>query len=224
MSIDFAVQRVKMVDGQVRTTDVTQLDLLEAMLSVPREKFVPTRIRALSYSDEALEISTPETGGEPRYLMQASPMAKLLQLADIRAGDFVLIVGAGSGYSAAVVSLIAGSVIALESNEAIANQASETLSALGYDSAVVVHGDLARGYPEQAPFDVIFVEGAVDHVPDALLEQLRDGGRLVAVTGQGNASLARLYVRENGTISNRPVFNAAIKELPGFKIAPIFQF
>ena len=224
MSVDFATQRLRMVDGQVRTTDVTRIEIIDAMLAVPREDFVPTARRALSYVDEDLEIAPASGGRPPRYLMEASPFAKMLQMADIAPADFVLMVGAGTGYGAAIVSRIASSVVALESDEVLAEHASAALQRLGYDNVAVVTGPLNEGYPSQGPYDVIVVEGSVDDVPQALLDQLKDHGRLVAVVGRGNSGSAKLYVRENAFVSGRPVFNAAVQPLPGFSKPAVFQF
>lgn len=224
MSVDFATQRLKMVDGQVRTTDVTRLEIIDAMLAVPREDFVPAQRRALSYIDEDLEIAPAAGGRPPRFLMEASPFAKLLQMADIRPTDFVLDVGAGTGYGAAILSRIASSVVALESDPALAEHATTALQRLGYDNVAVVSGALTEGYASQGPYDVIVVEGAVDDVPQALLDQLKDHGRLVAVVGRGNSGAARLYVRDGAYVSGRPVFNAAVQPLPGFEKPSVFQF
>ncbi|WP_312798401.1 protein-L-isoaspartate O-methyltransferase [Tianweitania sp.] len=224
MSVDFATQRLRMVDGQVRTTDVTSLEIIDAMLAVPREDFVPARKRALSYIDEDLEIA-PAIGGNPaRFLMEASPFAKMVQMADIRANDFVLDVGTGTGYSAAILSRLASSVVALESDATLAEHATSALQHLGYDNVAVVTGPLNEGYPSQGPYDVIVVEGSVDEVPQVVLDQLKDHGRLVAVVGRGNSGSARLYVREAKAVSGRPVFNAAVQPLPGFEKPKAFQF
>lgn len=222
MTTDFAGQRAKMVDGQVRTVDVTNLALLSALLEVPREAFAPDARRGLAYIDEDLLIS--DGPGGPRYMMEAGPFARLVQLADIRPGDFVLDVGCGTGYSSAVLSRLASSVVALESDQALADAASATLSELGYDNVAVVQGPLAEGYPSEAPYDVIIVEGGVDELPAQLAGQLREGGRLVVVEGSGNAGVARLYVKARGLVSSRGVFNAAVKPLPGFQRAPAFEF
>ncbi|MCO5163668.1 MAG: protein-L-isoaspartate O-methyltransferase [Mesorhizobium sp.] len=218
MMSDFAGLRTKMVDGQVRTTDVTSLPLLDALLSVPREEFVPAARKSLAYIDEDLEISPG------RYLMEPSPFARIVQLADIQPGDFVLDVGAGSGYSAAVLSKLAGSVVALEQDSALAAKAQSVLSALGYDTVAVVEGVLADGYPAQAPYDVIVLEGAVETIPHALFDQLKDGGRLVAVEGYGNSGVVRVYVKHGSSVSARRAFNAAVKPLPGFNNIPSFEF
>jgi protein-L-isoaspartate(D-aspartate) O-methyltransferase len=219
---DFAQQRVKMVDGQVRTTDVTNLAVLEAMLTVPREAFVPAARQGLAYIDEDLLVSGE--GRNARYLMEPSPFAKLVQLADVRPGDVVLDVGGGNGYSAAVISRLASSVIALESDAALAERSTATLASLGCDNVAVVQGPLAEGCASEAPYDVIFVGGSVEQLPDSLTAQLREGGRLVVVEGSGNAGVARLYVKSSGIVSGRHAFNAAVKPLPGFERIPAFEF
>jgi protein-L-isoaspartate(D-aspartate) O-methyltransferase len=224
MNVDFARQRLKMVDGQVRTTDVTRVEILDAMLEVPREEFVPARRRVFAYIDEDLEIAPANNGNPARFMMEASPFAKMLQLADIGPTDYVLDVGTGGGYGAAVMSRIASSVVALESDPALAEHATNAMQRLGYDNVAVVSGALNAGYPSQGPYDLIVLEGSVDEVPQALLDQLKDHGRLVAVVGRGNAGSARLYVREGLTIAARSAFNAALQPLPGFAKPPVFQF
>ena len=207
-----------MVDGQVRTTDVTNLGILDAMLAIPREAFVDEQRRPLAYIDEDIEIAPG------RYLMEPSPFAKLVQLAAIRPGETVLDVGAGTGYSSAVLSQLAGRVVALESDAALADRARAALAALAIDNVAVVTGPLRGGHAEAAPYDVILLEGAVEVLPDALFAALRDGGRLVAVEGRGNAGVARLYLKSGGTVTGRRAFNAAVKPLPGFERTPTFVF
>jgi protein-L-isoaspartate(D-aspartate) O-methyltransferase len=218
MMADFSGLRTKMVDGQVRTTDVTSLPLLDALLSVPREEFVPAARKSLAYIDEDLEIAPG------RYLMEPSPFARIVQLAGIQPGDFVLDVGAGTGYSAAVLSKLAGSVVALEQDPMLAAKAQSVLSSLGYDTVAVVEGPLSAGYPAQAPYDVILLEGAVESIPQALFDQLKDGGRLLAVEGHGNSADVRVYVKQGSSVSARRAFNAAVKPLPGFNSVPTFEF
>ncbi len=218
MTPDFSQQRTKMVDGQLRTTDVTHVPLLDAMQSIAREEFVPSRRRALAYIDEDIKVAPG------RFIMEASPFAKLVQLASIGHKDYVLDVGCATGYSAAVLSRLCDSVVALESDPELAQLAVETLSRLGHDNVAVVEGPLREGWPRQAPYDAIVVEGAVDAVPEGLTAQLRDGGRLVAVVGHGNAARATLFVKEGDRVSQRSHFNAAIRPLGEFASKPAFQF
>lgn len=218
MDFDYSQARVKMVDGQVRTTDVTDLGLLTAMLEVPREQFVPQNRRELAYIDEDVEIAPG------RYLMEPSPLAKLLQVAEIGPDDIVLDVGCGTGYASAIMSRLAGSVIALESDPMLNAAANSNLTQLGYDNVAVVQGDLTTGYASEGPYEVIFLGGSVDVIPPALLDQLKEGGRLVVVEGSGNAGVAKVYLRSGGAVTARRAFNAAIKPLPGFESVPTFQF
>lgn len=222
MSADFSELRLKMVDGQVRTTDVTSAPLLDAMLSVPREVFVGDRQRDLAYIDEDIRIADRADG--PRYLMEASPLAKLMQLAEINPTDSALDVGCGTGYASAILSRLARYVVALESDSALAQTAASTLSGLGCGNVTVVQGALAQGHAAKAPYQVIFIGGSVSKVPSALLDQLAEGGRLVAVEGQGNSGVARLFVKAGGVVTGRRAFNAAIKPLPGFEREHAFEF
>ncbi|WP_149738166.1 protein-L-isoaspartate O-methyltransferase [Rhizobium sp. RU20A] len=216
--MNYEALRVKMVDNQIRPTDVTSHSVLSAFLSVPREEFVPADKKALAYIDTDIAV------GGGRYLMEPSPLAKLVQMATIGKDDLVLEVGCNSGYASAIFSQIASSVVALESDETLAGAATQTLSRLGYDNVAVVTGALEAGYKAEAPFDVIFLHGSVAVIPQALFDQLRDGGRLVAVIGEGNASRATLYIKERGVVTGRPVFNTSVKPLPGFAPAPEFVF
>ena len=218
MGTNFSELRTKMVDGQLRTTDVTNPDILDAMLAVPRETFVDEKRRPLAYIDEDIEIAAS------RYLMEPSPFARLMQLAEIGSGDHVLIVGTGSGYSAAVLSRLVGKVVALESDSALAERARATLAAMGCANVEVAVGELAKGHAAGAPYDVILVEGAVETLPQGLLAQLREEGRLVVVEGTGNTGVARLYLRTGGSVTSRRAFNAAVKPLPGFERIPVFEF
>ncbi|UDF29681.1 UNVERIFIED_ORG: protein-L-isoaspartate O-methyltransferase [Roseateles sp. XES5] len=216
--IDYKAARTKMVDNQIRTTDVTALEVLDAFLTVAREEFVPAAVKPLAYIDNDTQVSPG------RYIMEPSPLAKLVQLAEIAPSDVVLEVGCGTGYASAVLSLLGSSVVALESDADLAASATETLARLGYDNVAVVTGGLEAGYAPEAPYDVVFVHGAVEFVPDALFAQLRDGGRLVVVEGYGNAAQARLYIKESGRVAERSAFNTAVKPLPGFRKAKEFVF
>ncbi len=216
--IDYEAARIKMVDNQVRTTDVTSHSVLRAFLTVPREAFVPDNMKSLAYIDNDIQVAPG------RYIMEASPLAKLLQLAAITKNDLVLEVGCSTGYATALLSEVASAVVAVESDADLAAKATATLAKLGCDNAVVVTGDLEQGHAPEAPYDVIFINGAVEQVPDALFGQLRDGGRLVTVVGYGNASTASLYLKEHGVVSQNVSFNTSVRPLPGFRKAAEFVF
>lgn len=216
--IDFEAARVKMVESQIRTTDVTSHSVLRAFLSVPREAFVPEKLRALAYADADIQLAPG------RYLMDASPLAKLLQAAAITKDDRVLDVGAGSGYVAALLSQLAGPVTALESDAGLIEDARKNLASFDCPNVEIVSGDLATGHASAAPYDLIFIEGAVEEVPSALLDQLAEGGRLVAVVGYGNSAQAKILIREHGAISESSRFNLSVKPLPGFAKAREFVF
>ena len=220
--IDFSEARAKMVNNQVRTSDVTEHALISAMLTVPREEFVPEDQRALAYIDE--DLSLEAMGAKNRFLMEPAPFAKLTQLASVKPQDVVLMVGAGSGYSSAVLSMLCSSVVAIEENEAMCKYAEHKLSELGYDNVAFVQAPLEEGCKSEAPFDVIFVDGAIDFVPNALLDQLQFNGRLVAVEGDGNSAIAKIYINDNGMITSRNVMNCAVRPLPGFQKEAGFTF
>jgi len=217
-TMDYAALRLKMLDGQIRTTDVTSHPVLNAFLAVRREDFVSDRRKAVAYIDNDVEVAPG------RYLMAPSPLAKMLQLAEIRPTDHVLDLGAGTGYTAALLGHLAASVVALESDADLAAAAKANVAAAGLSNVTVVTGDLAAGHAAKGPYDLIVVGGAVEALPDALFAQLKQGGKLVAVVGRGLSSGARIYVREGGTQSERFAFNASVRLLPGFEKAPEFQF
>jgi protein-L-isoaspartate(D-aspartate) O-methyltransferase len=218
MTLNFEDLRIKMVDNQLRTTDVTDKPLLQAFLDVPREKFVPSIRMPLAYIDDDVLVS------DGRYLMQPSPFAKLAQLANIQPEDVILDIGCVTGYSPAVLSRVARSVVAVECDAELAGQAISNLATLGFDNVVVVNAPLESGYAPEAPYDVVLFEGSVDHVPASLFDQLKNGGRLVVVEGTGNAGKSMLYVKNDGIVSGRRAFNSAVKTLPGFEKIAEFEF
>lgn len=220
--VDAAMQRKNMVESQVRPSDVTDRRIPRAMLSVPREQFVPPHLKSLAYIDNELVLTS---GREPtRALMAPRTFAKLLQLADLAETDLVLDVGCATGYSAAVIASIAQTVVALECDAGLAAAAARTLASLHCDNVVVVTGDLPQGYPKEGPYDAIIIEGAVASMPQALLEQLKDGGRLVAVLTEGGVSQAAHWRRIGQAFDHIAAFDAAAPLLPGFERATGFVF
>jgi len=220
--IDFAAARRMMVDGQVRTADVTDPRLIAAMLEVPRERFFPEDKVSLAYLD--LDVAVSEPGLPVRRLLKPMVLGKLMQVAEIAETDRVLDVGCATGYSTALLSHLAASVVGLEEDEILARQAIEALAELGIANAKVVKGPLSRGCPAESPFDLILLQGSVEIVPAALLEQLTDGGRLACVFGRGPAAKAMLYRRIDGDVSGRAVFDATAAPLPGFSKPAEFVF
>ncbi|MEX0839266.1 MAG: protein-L-isoaspartate O-methyltransferase [Parvibaculum sp.] len=219
---DFAAARHNMVESQVRVNAVTDGRVIDAMSAIPRERFVPLSRQSLAYVDEDIAISVGDGG--PRYLMEPRVFAKLAQLAAVGPDDLVLDIGCGTGYSTAVLSRLAGTVVALESDSELAERAAATLADLGADNTVVVTGPLNEGYARQAPYDAIFFNGAIGVVPDGFKAQLKDGGRIVAVLGDGVSGRARIFVRAGDTLSGRDAFDANIQPLPGFERVKSFVF
>ena len=207
---DFSTRRVMMVDTQVRPSDVTKFPIIEAMLTVPRESYVPAAKREAAYIGENVDIAPDRVVLEPRTL------AKMLDALDIQPTETVLDLGCGLGYSAAVIARLADAVIAVEEDEALAAAAQRTLSSDGVDNAAVIMGTLAAGNAKNAPYDVITIQGGVETVPDALLAQLREGGRIGAIFMEGALGVARVGYKIDGVVTWRFAFNAAAPVLPGF--------
>jgi protein-L-isoaspartate(D-aspartate) O-methyltransferase len=216
---DFAHARRTMVDCQIRTNDVTESRVVDAFLAVPRENFVPAAKQVLAYLDADVAVGSP---GSRRYLMQPMFLAKLVQAAGVKSTEVVLHVGAATGYSAAILSLLAGKVVALESDEGLAGSAKAALTE--YPNASVSVGALENGAAASGPYDVILLEGAVDEVPPALFNSLKEGGRLLAVVGQGRSGRATIFVRAGNDFAGRIVFDASLQALPGFAKAAAFTF
>lgn len=211
---DFATARRNMVDGQVRTADVTDLRIISAMLEVPRERYVPPAAASIAYLDRDLAV------GAGRSLLKPMVLAKLLQAADIAPTDRVLDVACATGYAAAVLARMAGEVVALDQDEDLIRVARAQLAPLANVS--VVRGPLDQGWPSGAPYDVILLEGATELVPDSLCRQLADGGRLLCVRGAGPGAKAMLYLRSGHEIGGRPIFDGTAALLPGFAKPPTF--
>ncbi len=218
---DFHAARINMVENQVRCNAVTDTRLVAAMTAVPRELFVPEARRGVAYMDEDVRLND----GQPaRYLMQPRAFAKLAQLAEVQEEDHVLDVGAGTGYSSAILAHLAKSVVALEEDESLAAAATAALAGLDMANVTVVTGRLRDGYAKAAPYDVIFLSGATPAPPSNLFDQLKEDGRLVVVTGTGPAAHARIFIRAHGAVSGRVAFDAKVHVLPGFEVAESFVF
>lgn len=213
--MDYKAARHMMVEAQLRTNRVISPELIDALETVPRENFVPRQMVGGAYVDGAVPI------GNGRSLMEPMVFGRLLQTAAIQKSDVVLDVGCASGYSAAVLSHVASTVVALEIDSELAGRASAALAQLGVDNVAVVTGPLTEGDAAHGPYDVIIVEGQVPAVPKALLDQLAEGGRLLAVLDEGaGPGRATLFTRFGGAISHRVIFDATAGRLPGF-VAPV---
>lgn len=213
---DFSTRRVMMVDTQVRPSDVTKFPIIEAMLAVPREVYVPAAKREAAYMGENLDLAPG------RVMLEARTLAKMLDALDVQPLETVLDLGCGYGYSAAVIARMAHAVIAVEEDAALAAEAQRTLSAEGVDNAAVIVGPLAAGNAKNAPYDVITLQGGVETVPEALLAQLREGGRIGAIFMDGALGTAMVGYKIDGKMSWRFAFNAAAPVLPGFAKARAF--
>lgn len=217
---DFATLRRHMVDGQVRPADVTDIRILSAMLEIPRERFVPDQAQTLAYLDQDLGLGA--AGSATRRLMKPMVLSKLIQALDLESTDRVLVVGAATGYSAAIIARMAAEVVVLEQDAALVQIAKSALA--GQGNVQVVTGTLADGYATAAPYDAILVEGAVEELPDAFCAQLKEGGLLACVQGTSPASSAMLYCRSGDELGGRRIFDAAASLLPGFAKPRVFAF
>ena len=217
--MDHARARFNMVENSIRTNKVTDPSVVEAMQSVPREAYVPQSKQGIAYFDEDIPL------GNGRFLMDAMVLARLLQEGTVEKSDVALIIGTGLGYSAAIVAALVDTVVAIESDAAMAARASETLTDNGVDNAIVIEAPLADGYPKQAPFDLVLFDGAVTQVPSAIFDQLGEGGRLVAVVKKpGQVAQAVLYEKQDGVMGEVVLFDAAVPLLPGFDPVEEFVF
>jgi protein-L-isoaspartate(D-aspartate) O-methyltransferase len=219
--VDFTQARRMMVDSQLRTFDVNDIPLLDAMDTVPRERFVLPGREELAYMDQHILVSD---GDERRFMLSPMIAARMIQALGIEAGDRVLDVAAGRGYTSAVFAELGARVTALESDETLAEAARQSLAAAGVTGVEVEAGPLDGGCARNAPYDAILVNGAVEVRPEALLRQLAEGGRLVCVKGQGRAARATLHVRTGDAIGERSLFDAAAPLLAPFALKPSFTF
>ncbi len=213
---DFAKLRTMMVDTQVRPSDVTKFPIIEAMLTVARENFVPTALRDAAYVGEHVALGNGRVALDPRVL------AKMLDALDIQNDELVLDVGVGLGYSSAVIARMAQAVIAVEEDDALATDAATALADAGADNVVVETAALAAGAPQHGPYDVVVLQGAVEDIPAAILGQVKEGGRICAIFLEGPLGIARMGYKLNGDITWRLAFNATAPVLPGFEAERAF--
>jgi protein-L-isoaspartate(D-aspartate) O-methyltransferase len=218
----FTTARQKMVDGQVRPSDVTDIRIIDAMLAVPREAFVPENKQALAYLDLDLDVSEGESA--KRFLIKPAVLAKMLQAAEIKEADKVLVVGCASGYAAAVIARFASQVTATESDSALAAKAKDILGQIGCENVAIRTAAAVDGDPASAPYDVIVLNGATEIVPERLYAQLRNGGRLVGVFATSQPARATIVTCSHGDFGHRTLFDAAAPALPGMELVPAFVF
>lgn len=217
--MDYAVARRRMVENQLRTSQIVDPGVLAAMHRMPRELFVPDALKGIAYVDEDLAL------GKDRYLMEPLVLARLLQAATIGPDDVVLDVGCVTGYSAAIMSQLSSTVVALESDPEFAAEAQRLLSELELDNVAVIEGPLQEGYERGGPYDVIVFGGALAEIPDKIADQLADGGRMVAVVSpRAKVGKVMLFNRIHGEISQIQGYDAFTPMLPGFEPVPRFTF
>ena len=207
---DFKMRRQIMVDTQIRPSDVTKFPIIDAFLSVPREKFVPDGKREAAYIGENFQI------GQSRVILDPRTLAKLLEALDVQKDELVLDIGTGLGYSSAVISLIAEVVIAVEDDSSLASEAEEILSEIGADNVVVQVSKLIDGAPEHGPYDVVILQGGVEEIPSSILKQLKNGGRVGAIFIEEGLGTAKIGFKLHDKINWRYSFNAAAPILTGF--------
>jgi protein-L-isoaspartate(D-aspartate) O-methyltransferase len=216
--MDYETARRNMVEGQIRTNKVTHAALLAALASVPRERFVPAERAHAAYVDADIPVSPG------RYLLEPMVFARLAQEADPKSTDNVLLLGSATGYGAAVLAPLVKSVSALESDPALAALGRENIARLGIIGAAQVEGPLDQGWARNSPYDLIILEGAAEVIPQALFDQLANGGRLMAVVIDRGIGQAVLHTKQGNVLSHRAIFDAAVHPLPGFQARPGFIF
>jgi protein-L-isoaspartate(D-aspartate) O-methyltransferase len=215
---DFAARRVTMVDTQIRPADVTKFPVIEAMLAVPRELFVPQEKREAAYVGDNIEL-----GGD-RVILEPRTLAKMLDDIDVQPDDLVLDIGCAYGYSAAVAAHLAEAVVAVEEDEMLAQEAQARLAEYGADNVALHQGPLAEGAARHGPYDAILVQGAVARLPGALVDQLKEGGRIACLFDDGRLGTMRIGYKIDGALSWRFAFNAGAPVLPGFERQTEFTF
>lgn len=213
---DFQARRTTMVDTQVRPSDVTKFPIIEAMLAIPREDFVPDARREAAYSDAPVDL------GGGRVVLPPRTLAKMLDALDIQSGDLVLDIGCGQGYSAAVIARMAEAVVAVEADAGLVAQAEQRLSEAGADNVAVIEAPLASGAAKHGPYDAITIQGAAETVPQTILDQLKEGGRIACLFMDGALGACRIGHKTDGRVTWRFAFNASAPVLEGFEAERAF--
>ena len=217
--MDYQTARENMVENQVRTNNVTDMLVISTLKQVPREIFIPKNKRYIPYLDDNIAI------GNGRYTMQPMVIGRIMQYANIQSKDITLIIGSGLGYTSALFSCISGTVIALESNKIMAQKSDKILQEARYDNVIVVENILKDGYPKYAPYNIIIFDGAISEVPQKILNQLAEKGRLLAIIhSPGKVGITRCYERIQGKICSRDLFETNIAYLPEFVPKETFCF
>ncbi len=218
--MDFAQARRNMVDGQLRPNRITNPRLLEAVGALPRERFLPDSLKAIAYADDDVPL------GNGRVLMEPMVLARLVQYLQPDEGSRALVVASGLGYGAALLSRLVKSVVAIEGDQAMRDVSERAFRDLGIDNVRLVAGTPEEGVPDGAPYDAILIEGAIQQIPQAVVDQLAEGGRLTTVLAgpQGRLGVGQLTVKAGGVTSHRPLFDCGTPLLPGFAPPPRFTF
>ena len=218
--MDFVLARKNMVESQIRTNRVTSLSVINAFREVPRERFVPTNINEVSYNDEEINLY------RNRYMMKPMLLARFFQELNFNGNETVLHIGSNTGYASAVLSKLCSAVITIESDKKLYEKSIEVLSELSFDNVVPLHGLMEMGVPDEAPFDVIFIEGAIEEHPKLLFDQLLVSGQLATVLRPYNSPLGKgvIFYKHENSIGPIELFDAQCLTLPIFKTKSKFVF
>ena len=218
--MDFKIARKNMVENQIRANKVTSLNVINAFLDVPREKFVPDALQEISYVDEDIQLS------RNRFMMKPMILARLFQSLNLKGNENILHVGSNSGYGSAILSRMCSSVISLESDKKLFETSIHTFSNMGFDNVVPLHGSMENGVEKEAPFDIIFIEGSIETEPKSLFGQLNENGKLIAILRPANIKIgkAKLFFKISNEIGLENLFDAQVSKLSIFKSKTKFSF
>ena len=218
--MDFKIARKNMVENQIRANKVTSLNVINAFLDVPREKFVPDALQEISYVDEDIQLS------RNRFMMKPMILARLFQSLNLKGNENILHVGSNSGYGSAILSRMCSSVISLESDKKLFETSIHTFSNMEFDNVVPLHGSMENGVEKEAPFDIIFIEGSIETEPKSLFGQLNENGKLIAIIRPANIKIgkAKLFFKISNEIGLENLFDAQVSKLSIFKSKTKFSF